>query len=100
MALLGSLGTAVYRHGLVARLPTGTLDQLGDPARTTLGGTLAAADRLPAPFGPALADAARRAFTDGLVVTCAVSMALALLAALVVAVLSRRHLPVGWSKRS
>ncbi|MCF4140474.1 MFS transporter [Streptomyces sp. Tue 6430] len=53
MAVLGSVGTAVYRHEIPAAAP--------DPARETLGGALAVADRV-----PGLATAAREAFTSGM----------------------------------
>ncbi|MFI9174700.1 MFS transporter [Streptomyces lincolnensis] len=53
MALLGSIGTAVYRHEIPASAP--------DAARETLGGALAVADRF-----PGLATTAREAFTHGM----------------------------------
>ncbi|SNX64229.1 DHA2 family multidrug resistance protein-like MFS transporter [Streptomyces sp. TLI_55] len=53
MALLGSIGTAVYRHEMPASAP--------DAARETLGGALAVADRV-----PGLATVAREAFTSGM----------------------------------
>ncbi|MEV1063803.1 MFS transporter [Streptomyces sp. NPDC050263] len=58
MAVLGSIGTAVYRHDIPASAPA--------PARETLGGALAIADRLPGRTGDALATAAREAFTSGM----------------------------------
>ncbi|MFF0017319.1 MFS transporter [Streptomyces sp. NPDC005374] len=53
MAVLGSIGTAVYRHDMPGSAP--------DAARETLGGALAAADRF-----PGLATTAREAFTHGM----------------------------------
>ncbi|MFJ9907276.1 MFS transporter [Streptomyces sp. NPDC101152] len=53
MAILGSIGTAVYRHEIPASAP--------DAAHETLGGALAVADRV-----PGLATAAREAFTNGM----------------------------------
>ncbi|MFI8074760.1 MFS transporter [Streptomyces sp. NPDC086033] len=53
MAVLGSIGTAVYRHEMPDSAP--------DAARETLGGALAVADRF-----PGLATAAREAFTSGM----------------------------------
>ncbi|MEU3662942.1 MFS transporter [Streptomyces sp. NPDC032940] len=58
MATLGSIGTALYRHGIPADAPA--------PARETLGGALAVAAELPGRAGDALATAAREAFTDGM----------------------------------
>ncbi|MER7566550.1 MFS transporter [Streptomyces sp. NPDC097941] len=53
MAVLGSIGTAVYRHDMPASAP--------DVARETLGGALAVADRV-----PGLTTVAREAFTNGM----------------------------------
>ncbi|MFD7434363.1 MFS transporter [Streptomyces sp. NPDC059861] len=58
MAVLGSIGTAVYRHGIPSSAP--------DAAHETLGGALAVAGRMPERTGDALATAARAAFTDGM----------------------------------
>jgi DHA2 family multidrug resistance protein-like MFS transporter len=58
MAVLGSIGTAVYRHDIPAAAPAA--------AHETLGGALAVAQRLPARTGDALATAAREAFTHGM----------------------------------
>ncbi|SHH92772.1 MFS transporter [Streptomyces sp. 3214.6] len=58
MAVLGSIGTAIYRHDIPASAPA--------PARETLGGALAVADHLPGRTGDALATAAREAFTHGM----------------------------------
>jgi DHA2 family multidrug resistance protein-like MFS transporter len=58
MAILGSIGTALYRHDVPASAP--------DAARETLGGALAVATRLPGRTGDALATAAREAFTSGM----------------------------------
>ncbi|MFJ9120791.1 MFS transporter [Streptomyces sp. NPDC102394] len=53
MAVLGSIGTAIYRHDIPATAPA--------TARETLGGALAVADRI-----PGLATTAREAFTSGM----------------------------------
>ncbi|WP_320774664.1 MFS transporter [Streptomyces sp. CRN 30] len=58
MAALGSVGTALYHHGMPPSAPA--------PARETLGGALAVARELPADAGAALLAAAREAFTDGM----------------------------------
>jgi DHA2 family multidrug resistance protein-like MFS transporter len=58
MAVLGSIGTALYRHGIPASAPA--------PAHETLGGALAVARQLPGHTGDALAATAREAFTDGM----------------------------------
>lgn len=58
MAVLGSIGTAVYRHGVPQDAPAA--------AQETLGGALTVAAGLPGRAGDALATAARGAFTDGM----------------------------------
>ncbi|MER6352278.1 MFS transporter [Streptomyces sp. NPDC001634] len=58
MAVLGSIGTAIYRHDIPSSAPA--------PAHETLGGALAVAGRLPSGAGDALATAAREAFTSGM----------------------------------
>jgi DHA2 family multidrug resistance protein-like MFS transporter len=58
MAVLGSIGTAVYRHEMPSTAPA--------EARQTLGGALAAAVRLPGRTGESLLAAAREAFTRGM----------------------------------
>ncbi|MGW1214618.1 MFS transporter [Streptomyces sp. NPDC002499] len=58
MAVLGSIGTAIYRHDIPSSAPSA--------AHETLGGALAIAGRLPGHTGDALATAAREAFTNGM----------------------------------
>ncbi|MFJ8733574.1 MFS transporter [Streptomyces bauhiniae] len=58
MAVLGSIGAAVYRH----RMPSGAPAE----ARETLGGALVTAARLPGRSGEALLASAREAFTSGM----------------------------------
>ncbi|MFD9882205.1 MFS transporter [Streptomyces alboflavus] len=81
MALLGSVGTAVYRDEMPAGAP--------GEARETLGGALAVAERLPASASDALTSAARAAFTSGMHVAALVGAGV-LLAAAGVAVLALR----------
>ncbi|MEU0115642.1 MFS transporter [Streptomyces bobili] len=82
MAVLGSIGTAVYRHEMPASAPA--------EARETLGGALAVADRLPGRTGDALATAAREAFTGGMH-GAAIAGAVALAGAGVLAAISLRR---------
>ncbi|CAM5609821.1 MFS transporter OS=Streptomyces tendae OX=1932 GN=GUR47_36610 PE=4 SV=1 [Streptomyces tendae] len=85
MAALGSIGTALYRHGVPSDAPA--------PAEETLGGALAVAAELPGRAGDALATAAREAFTDGMQ-GAAIAGALLLLGAAVSAALGLRHIRV------
>ena len=66
IAVLGSIGTAIYRAGVVDSVPEGVPTAAADAARDTLGGALAAAQQLPGGLGDGLLEAARTAFTQGL----------------------------------
>lgn len=80
MAVLGSIGTAIYRHDIPASAP--------DAARETLGGALAIADRV-----PGLATAAREAFTHGMQ-GAAIAGAVLLVGAAGLAAVTLRRIPV------
>ncbi|GAA2391937.1 MFS transporter [Nonomuraea africana] len=83
IALLGTIGTVVYR----AAMPAGSAE--------TLAGELAVAEGLPAAQGEALVAAARSAFTDGLNVASGVAAVLTAVAALLAVTLLRRVPPTG-----
>ena len=53
IAVLGSLGTMVYRGMLESALPAGIPADLGAPARDTLGGALSVAAQLTDPVAAA-----------------------------------------------
>ncbi|MGD9573445.1 MAG: MFS transporter [Thermoleophilia bacterium] len=82
IAILGSIGAAVYRSSLADSVPEGVPPEAADAARDTLGGATSAGDLVP----PSLLDAAEDAFAQGLQVaaaTCALILAgMALLAVL------------------
>lgn len=90
IAILGSIGTAVYRTQLTDDLPASVPPRAAEAAQDTLGGALLEAARLPARIGNELVEAARVAFTSGtrLVAVIAAATSLAV-AALVVATLRR-----------
>ena len=79
LAILGSLGVAIYRSALGAQIPPGVPDDALTTALDTLGGASAVAGRLPASVGQPLLQAAQDAFTTGLRVTAAVSAVVALM---------------------
>jgi DHA2 family multidrug resistance protein-like MFS transporter len=85
IAVLGSLGAAVYRGQVADAVPAGVPPDAADAARDTLGGAVVAAEQLGGELGAALLDAARQAFTQGMrltaVVSAVLSVALAVLAA-------------------
>ncbi|MDT0495625.1 MFS transporter [Streptomyces griseus] len=93
VAVLGSIGTSVYRSDLAEQMPAGVDAQSAEMARDTLGAALAVADKLPGATGDALTDAARSAFTHGLHVNATVSAVLIGIAAVLVAVLLKHVRP-------
>ena len=77
IAILGSIGVAIYRGELATTLPAGVSGQAAAVARDTLGGAVGVAHQLPPGVGAALLAAARQAFTMGLQVTAGLSAAVA-----------------------
>jgi DHA2 family multidrug resistance protein-like MFS transporter len=88
IAILGSVGVAVYRREL-ADLPAEVPSQAAAIARETLGGAVDVAARLPGEAGAALLAAAREAFIQGLQLTAGLSAAIAVGMAVVATVLLR-----------
>ncbi|MFJ4685639.1 MFS transporter [Streptomyces sp. NPDC091377] len=85
MAVLGSVGMAVYHDRMPATAPP--------EAQETLGGALAVASHLPEEAGDALTAAAREAFTDGMR-GAALAATLLLLAAAALALTVLRRVPL------
>ena len=91
IAILGVIGTSIYRSQLTDALPGGILPTTAAAAQDTLGGAVAAAGQLPDPLGHVLLLAARQAYTQGLHAAFAVSAA-AVLGAAILAAIQLRHL--------
>jgi MFS transporter, DHA2 family, multidrug resistance protein len=89
IAVLGSIGTAVYRSQVADALPAGVPPESAEAARDTLGGAVGAADELPDQLGAELLDAAREAFTQGLQLAAVMSAAIVLGMAILAVVLLR-----------
>jgi DHA2 family multidrug resistance protein-like MFS transporter len=89
IAILGSIGTAVYRRAMTDAVPAGVPPDAAEAARATLGGALATAERLPGPLGAELLGPAREAFTQGLELTAALSAGLVIVTAILAAWLLR-----------
>ena len=85
IAILGVIGTAVYRGHVTGEIPPGA----ATASRDTLGGAVAAAGQLPGDLGAALLSAARDAFSQGLHVVAAISAGVALASAVLAAVMLR-----------
>jgi MFS transporter, DHA2 family, multidrug resistance protein len=93
IAILGSIGIAIYRGQMAHALPGGVPPQAAAAARDTLGGAVAAAGQLPDQLGQALLGAARQAFTQGLHLAFAISAAAAVAVAVLAVVLVQRLRP-------
>lgn len=90
IAILGSIGTAVYRMRMVHALPNGVPADVADIARGTLGGATAVSEQISGPVGAALLGTARDAFVQAFVATAAVNAVLVLVAAIAATLLLRR----------
>jgi DHA2 family multidrug resistance protein-like MFS transporter len=89
LAILGTVGTAVYRGGTADAIPAEVPAGAAAAATDTLGGAVEVADRLPQLPAADLLEAAREAFTQGLQVAATVSGVLLVAAAVMVGRLLR-----------
>ena len=85
IAVLGSVGVAIYRGGVAAGMPAGVPAEAAADARDTLGGAVAVAAQLPEPAASAVLAAARTAFVSGLQLTAGVAAVIAVVIAVVAA---------------
>lgn len=92
IAILGSIGVAVYRGELAAGLPAALPPGAAAAARDTLGGAVGVAGQLPPDLAAALLGVAREAFVQGMHLASGLVAGLALVLA-VLAALLLRHLP-------
>ena len=77
IAVLGSIGTAVYRGAMADAMPAGVPPEAAEAARDTLGGAVAAAEQLPDRWAPRCSmPPARR--SPGAAADAAISAAVAL----------------------
>jgi len=90
LAVLGSVGTALYRSEVASALPAGISAEAAETALDTLGGAVAVAQHLPDPLGLALLDVAREAFVQGLHLAAAISATVAIGAAILAVVVLGR----------
>jgi DHA2 family multidrug resistance protein-like MFS transporter len=94
IAILGSIGVAVYRGQLADALPAGVPSEAAAVARDTLGGAVGVAAQLPDAAGLALVEAAREAFVRGMQLTVSLSATVAVIVA-VMATILLRAVPAG-----
>jgi MFS transporter, DHA2 family, multidrug resistance protein len=90
IAVLGSIGTAVYRGLMVDAIPVGVSSQSAEAARGTLGGALAESGKLPGGVGAELLGSAREAFMESLELAIGICAVIALATAVMVLVLLRK----------
>jgi DHA2 family multidrug resistance protein-like MFS transporter len=77
IAVLGSLGMAIYRRGVAHAIPAGLPQETAEAARGTLGGAIGVAEGLPDHVAVRLLEAARDAFANSLQLVVTVSAILA-----------------------
>ncbi len=93
IAVLGSLGLAIYRSRVAAALPANIAPAAAQAAQDTLGGVVALAGQLPGDTGSALLATGRAAFTQGLRLTAVIAaVVMTGLALMAVAVLRDAHM--------
>jgi MFS transporter, DHA2 family, multidrug resistance protein len=73
IAILGSVGVAIYRGELADRLPAAVPAQAAVMVRDTLGSAVAAAAQLPDRLGAAVLQTAREAFVQGMQLSSAIA---------------------------
>ncbi len=88
IAILGAIGTAVYRGEIDASIPAGVRVEAAEGARDTLGAAISAGNGV-----PGLVEAARGAFTEALQLAATVSGAAVIAAAVLMLWLTGREGP-------
>jgi DHA2 family multidrug resistance protein-like MFS transporter len=91
VAILGSIGTAVYRMRMAEAMPNGVPLDVTEVARGTLGGATAIAAQLPPQVGAALLGTARDAFVQAFVMVAAVNALIVLATAIAATVMLRQR---------
>jgi MFS transporter, DHA2 family, multidrug resistance protein len=93
IALLGSLGTAVYRSTLTGKLPDMISPPAAAAAKSTLGGAVDASMHLHPQLADGLLHAAKLAFTHGFAVAAAAAAAITAATATIAAITLRHAQP-------
>jgi MFS transporter, DHA2 family, multidrug resistance protein len=89
IAILGSVGVAIYRGSLAGSLPDAVPRAALAAAQDTLGGAVAVSQTLPADLGAALLAAARDAFVAGMHLTAAIAAVVAVVLAVTAVIMLR-----------
>jgi DHA2 family multidrug resistance protein-like MFS transporter len=90
IAVLGSVGTAVYRSAMADGVPAGVPIGAAEAARSTLGGALAEAGRLPGAVGTDLLMTARESFVEALQLSAGICAAISVATAVMIVLMLRR----------
>jgi DHA2 family multidrug resistance protein-like MFS transporter len=90
IAILGSIGTAIYRGDMAAAALDGVPTEARRAARDTLGGAAAAAAQLPDAIGERLLETARAAFTHAMQFTVVLCAMIAVVTAVAAVLMLRR----------
>jgi DHA2 family multidrug resistance protein-like MFS transporter len=90
VAVLGSIGSAIYRHAVAGAIPAAVPAPAAQAVRDTLGGAVSAASGLPTRLADTTLHTARAAFTDSLNTVAAISAVTAGVLAVACATLLRR----------
>jgi MFS transporter, DHA2 family, multidrug resistance protein len=90
IAVLGAVGTAVYRGEIDSAVPGRVPPEASEAARDTLGAAVAVGDELPGQLAAELVDTAQDAFTEALQLAATLSAAVAIGAAILAAALLQR----------
>ena len=91
IAVLGSVGVAIYRGELATDLPAQVPPGAAAIAQDTLGSALEVAAQLPDQLGTLVIEAARQAFVDGMQVSSAIAAVVAIALAAMAVVSLRSH---------
>ncbi len=89
IAVLGSIGTAIYRSRVDSQIPAEVPAEASEAARDTLGGAVAASAGLPFDLGAALQNVASLAFVDAFQAVAVFSAAVLFAVAVVVGIVLR-----------
>jgi MFS transporter, DHA2 family, multidrug resistance protein len=90
IAVLGSIGTAIYRNRILENLPAQIPFEVSKSAQNTLGAAVAEAAILPSQMADSLRHAARGAFVESLEFVALVSTVLVIISAVLCLVILRR----------
>jgi MFS transporter, DHA2 family, multidrug resistance protein len=91
IAILGSVGIAIYRAEVADRLPAAVPDGAAAIARDTLGSAVEVAGELPDRLGAAVIQTAREAFVNGMQLSSAIAAVVAVGLAILALAMLRHH---------